>query len=203
MYKKEELDYLYEDLEPYINTHALAIHYNKHYLNYLNKLNELLAKNKFNYNLKLENLVFSIDSFPKEDKEDILFNLGGVLNHNLFFKSIGKSKKLPTGNLKDKIESKYKTFDNFYSIFIEKAMEVKGSGYTFLVFNKKDIDIINVTNQTTPYLFNYIPLFTIDLWEHSYYLDYQNERKRYLESLKSIIDFSYASKIYNNLVQNI
>lgn len=203
MYKKEELDYLYEDLEPYINTHALAIHYNKHYLNYLNKLNKLLTKNKFNYNLKLENLVFSIDSFPKEDKEDILFNLGGVLNHNLFFKSIGKSKKLPTGNLKDKIESKYKTFDNFYSIFIEKAMEVKGSGYTFLVFNKKDIDIINVTNQTTPYLFNYIPLFTIDLWEHSYYLDYQNERKKYLENLKSIIDFSYASKLYNNLVQNI
>lgn len=202
MYKKEELNYLYEKLEPYIKTNSLAIHYNKHYLNYLNKLNDLLNKNNFKYNMSLEELALNIDSFPAKDKEDILFNLGGVLNHNLFFKCLGTN-ILPSGKLNEIIVKKYNNFDNFYNIFINKALELKGSGYTFLVLNNNDIDIINVTNQTTPYLFNYIPLFTIDLWEHSYYLDYQNERKRYLESIKPILNFSYANKVYNDLILNI
>ncbi len=202
MYKKEELNYLYEKLEPYIKTNSLAIHYNKHYLNYLNKLNDLLNKNNFKYNISLEELVLNINSFPAKDREDILFNLGGVLNHNLFFKCLGTN-ILPSGKLNEIIVKKYNNFDNFYNIFINKALELKGSGYTFLVLNNNDIDIINVTNQTTPYLFNYIPLFTIDLWEHSYYLDYQNDRKRYLESIKPILNFSYANKVYNDLILNI
>lgn len=196
MYKKEKLNYLYEALEPYIKTNSLAIHYNKHYLNYLNKLNELLDKNNFKYNISLEELPLNINIFPNEDREDILFNLGGVLNHNLFFKSIGNY-KFPTGKLKEKLEKKYNNFDEFYNVFINEAIKLKGSGYTFLVLSNNDIDIINLSNQTTPFLFNYIPLFTIDLWEHSYYLDYQNDKKRYLESLKSILDFTYASEIFD------
>lgn len=202
MIKEEKLNYLYESLEPYISTHAISIHYNKHYLNYLNKLNELLTKNNFKYNIKLENISQNINIFPKEDREDILFNLGGVLNHNLFFKCLG-TKVLPSGKLKTMIDKKYNNFDNFYNLFMENALKVKGSGYTFLVLNNNNIDIINVTNQTTPYLFNYIPLFTIDLWEHSYYLDYENDRKRYLESLKPILDFSYANEVFNNIKQDI
>lgn len=202
MIKEEKLNYLYEALEPYINTHAISIHYNKHYLNYLNKLNELLTKNNFKYDIPLEKISQKINIFPKEDRENILFNLGGVLNHNLFFKCLG-TKVLPSGKLKTLIDKKYNNFDNFYNLFIENALKLKGSGYTFLVFNNNDIDIINVTNQTTPYLFNYIPLFTIDLWEHSYYLDYENDRKRYLESLKPILDFSYANEVFNNIKQDI
>lgn len=202
MIKEEKLNYLYESLEPYISTHSISIHYNKHYLNYLNKLNELLDKNNFKYDIPLENIPQNINIFPKEDRENILFNLGGVLNHNLFFKCLG-TKVLPSGKLKTMIDKKYNNFDNFYNLFIENALKLKGSGYTFLVLNNNNIDIINVTNQTTPYLFNYIPLFTIDLWEHSYYLDYENDRKRYLESLKPILDFSYANEVFNNLKQDI
>ncbi len=198
MYFKEKLNYLYETLEPYIDTHALAIHYNKHYLNYLKRLNEILISNNYDYKYSLEQLLFHINDYKKE-QDDLLFNLGGVLNHQLFFKCLGGEMVLPFGKLEDKINSKYESFDNFYDLFKAKALELKGSGYTFLVYKDGDIDIINMSNQTTPLLFNYVPLFTIDLWEHAYYLDYYNERNRYIDSLKNIVDFTYASMMYEKI----
>lgn len=82
------------------------------------------------------------------------------------------------------------------------ALRVKGSGYTFLVITKEGkLDIINVSNQETPLLNGDIPLFTVDLWEHAYYLNYKNERNRYLDNFKEIVDFSYANKIFEMVIK--
>lgn len=200
MYKLQELSYLYQDLEPFIDTHTIGIHYHKHGHNYLNKLNSLLLKNNYDFRYSLEELIYHVNEFPVNDREDILFNLGGVLNHNLYFKSMSPTKKKPEGQLDIYLKAKYGSYDNFFDEMKKKAMELKGSGYTFLVLkNNSDIDIINMSNQDSPLLSGYIPLFTIDLWEHAYYINYENRKVDYLDNFKNIADFTYANKVVNSI----
>ena len=90
IYKLEELPYLFEDLEPYIDTHTLALHYRIHQNNYLTKLNNILKNNNYDYRYNINELIYHINEFKNEDREDILYNLGGVLNHNLYWKSMNK-----------------------------------------------------------------------------------------------------------------
>lgn len=200
MYQLNLLKYQYQDLEPFVDTKTVAVHYHKHHQTYLNNLNKLLNKNNYDYHYSLGELIYHIDEF-KSDKEDILFNLGGVLNHNLYWRSINKELFLPTGKLKEEIDNIYGNFDNFWNSIKLSSLKLKGSGYTFLVLTDDgDLKIINTFNQDYPY--DYIPLFNIDLWEHAYYLNYQNDKSRYIDNLKNIVDFRYASKIYNTMIMN-
>lgn len=203
MYKLPTLPYLYQDLEPYIDTHTLALHYHKHEQNYLNQLNELLKKNNYDYRYSLNELLYHINEFKEDTRENILYNLGGVLNHNLYWKSMNPHQnQKPTGKLKTHIDKKYGSYEKFLSVLKSTALNLKGSGYTFLVLNGNgDLDIINTLNQDTPLLFGFIPLFNIDLWEHAYYLNYKNEKAKYLDNFFEIADFSNASEIYNNIMR--
>lgn len=204
MYKLPALNYLYQDLEPFIDTHTLSLHYNKHEKNYLNKLNDLLIKNGYDYRYSLEELIYHINEFPKDDRENILFNLGGVINHNLFFKSISAKGEKPSGNLKVAIENKYGSYEKFWEAFKNSALKLKGSGYTFLVIkNTGELDIINLSNQDTPLSFGCIPLFTVDMWEHAYYLNYNNDKNKYLDNFEVISDYANASMIYNHIMNRI
>lgn len=202
MYQLSKLPYLFQDLEPYIDTHTMGLHYHKHHQNYLNNLNKILKTNNYDYQYNINELIYHIDEFPKEDYEDILFNLGGVLNHNLYWKSINnpQERQKPSGKLKQQLEESYGNYENFWKKIKEKALKLKGSGYTFLVVNKnKQLDILNTKNQETPLLYGYLPIFNIDLWEHAYYLNYENEKARYLDNLEKIADFKYANNIFNSI----
>lgn len=202
MYQLPKLPYLFQDLEPYIDTHTLGLHYNIHTKNYLNKLNELLNNNNYDYRYSINELIYHIDEFKQSQKEDILYNLGGVLNHILYFNSISPNPKKPFGNLSLAINKEFGSFDNFYEQFKQKALSLKGSGYTFLILNYNGkLEIINLPNQQTPLLFNCIPLFTIDMWEHAYYLNYKPDKSKYLDNFKIISDFTNASQIYNNILK--
>ena len=204
MYKLEPLPYLYQDLEPYIDTHTLGLHHNKHEKNYLNNLNNLLIKNNYDFKYSLNELIYNIDEFNSEDKENILFNLGGVLNHNLYWKSMSPNKENPKGDLNEALKNKFNSIDNFFKLFKECALKLKGSGYTFLVLNQSDeLEIINTKNQDLPQLLGYIPLFTIDMWEHAYYLNYKNNKSEYIDNFIEIADFTFANKIYNNISKEI
>lgn len=201
MYELQPLSYTFEQLEPYIDTHTMGLHYHKHYKNYLNQLNTLLMKNGYNYRYNINELIYHIDEFSLSDRENILFNLGGVLNHNLYWKSINPKPDKPIGKLKLYIENKYGSYDNFWEEIKKKALSLKGSGYVFLVLkNNGELDIITMHNQDTPLSMGYIPLFNIDMWEHSYYLNYKNEKKDYLDNFKSIADFHSANKIFNDIL---
>lgn len=195
MFEKIKLNYDFDSLEPFIDTHTLGLHYNKHYENYLNNLNALLKKNSIIYNNNITDLLSDIQKSNLKDFNDILFNLGGVLNHELYFKSIGKKSSI-SSELKRQIENQYDSYENFVKIFSESANKVKGSGYTFLVLNNQKLEIINLPNQVTPYLYGLIPLLCIDLWEHAYYINYENRRKDYIENFFNIIDFSNANNIF-------
>lgn len=203
MYQIPRLPYLYQDLEPYIDTHTVGLHYHKHHYNYLNKLNELLEKNNYDYRYELDELPYHINEFPTSDRTDILFNLGGVLNHNLYWKSMNPRKDYkPTGQLKEHIEKTFGSYKKFLDLFKEMALKLKGSGYTFLVLNRDGgLEIINVMNQDLPILYGYMPLFNIDMWEHAYYLNYENDKSKYIDNFISVADFRNASKIFNNIIK--
>lgn len=202
MYKVQLLPYEYSALEPFIDTRTVGIHYNNHYKGYLNRLNSLLEKQNFNYQYPLEELPLHIDEFPIEVRGDILFNVGGVLNHELYFKNMSPNKNImPKGKLKDAIDKKYGSFDNFKSEFKKNTMILKGSGYTFLVVKNNELDIVNMPNQETPYTYNMIPIMTIDLWEHAYYLKYQNNKAEYVDNFFEIVDFDVVSALYENAIK--
>mgnify|MGYP000626618777 CR=1 FL=1 len=184
------LNYEYNDLMPYISPRTLLIHYNNHYLKYKENLNKLVMTDD------LVKLIKNIDKYDLRKRDEILYNVGGVLNHELYFSSMNHKNRMPTGKLKIAIDKKYGSYDKFKREFIRKANMMIGSGYTFLVINKNGLDIINLSNQETPYLYNMIPLLALDLWEHAYYLDYQSDRANYINNFFQIIDFDLSSKLY-------
>ena len=190
----------YEAYEPYISSYTMNIHYNKHYKKYLDNLNNLLSK--YDYEYSKEELVKNIAIFPLAERDDILFNLGGVLNHELFFNNLGYGKM--SENFKNKIIEDFNSIDNFKEEFIKQANLLVGSGYTFLVLNKENnLEIINVANQDTPISYGLIPIMNLDLWEHAYYLDYQNDRKAYINNFFSIVDFNKVSNLYEEIQKNL
>ena len=200
---RTNLPYPYNALEPDIWAEIVDIHYNKHYLNYLNKLNEALNKSDYDYSYSLEEIPKHIEEFPLPNRGDILYNAGGVLNHDLYFKSMNKNKSNPKGNLLNKINAQYGNFESFRKDFMDRARHLVGSGYTFLVSNDKgDLLIVNMINQETPISYNLIPLFTIDLWEHAYYLEYKNDRDSYIENFWNKANFDYANNKYNEIIEN-
>lgn len=202
MYEAMPLPYAYDALEPYIDTKTVGLHYEKHYMNYLNRLNALLKKHHYKNEYTKEELVTHLDMFPLEDRDDILYYLGGVLNHELYFQNMNPRKKnMPVGELKKTIERQYGSYEQFLKEFLKTASYLVGSGYTFLVVNhQKKLEIINLSNQDTPYTFGLIPLLALDLWEHAYYLNYYNERDRYMRNFFDIIDFDVMESIYEKAI---
>ena len=183
------LKYPYNAFVPYISENTMKIHYNEHYLRY----------KKFVDDLNIVNLIDSINNIDKyeiQDRGKILFNIGGVLNHQLYFNSINIKNRKPSGLLEDEIIKTYGSYNDFLKQFIKKANELVGSGFTFLVLNQNKLDIINLSNQDNPYMYKMIPLLALYLWEHSYYLDYQNNRNYYINNFFQIVDFYEANKIF-------
>ncbi len=194
MYILMKLPYSYNALKPDISEQTVNIHYNKHHKKYNDNLNKLIDIDIYPLELIPEN----IDKFPMEKRADILYNAGGVLNHNLYWYSMSENQSMPKGRLLKKINDTYGNFDNFKNTFINKAKRLVGSGYTFLVKDESNLTIMNLPNQETPLSYGLTPLFTIDLWEHAYYLDYQNDRNQYIENFWNKANFDYASKVFEN-----
>ena len=199
-YKRITLDY--KSLEPYIDDRTLDLHYNAHYRNYTDKLNKYLNDINYDYKDSPIYLAKHIDILPMENRDEILFNLGGYLNHNLYFYNLTNKKKDVPIELLNLINKYFGSFSLFKEEFIDMAMEVKGSGYTFLVMDKNNkLRIINTSNQDTPYYYGFTPIMTLDVWEHAYYLKYTYLRKKYLENVFDIIDFDKVYKLYlDNIV---
>ena len=196
MYTKINLDY--NSLEPYIDNKTFMLHYNVIYNSYIDKLNKLLKKNNYKDNYSLNELVNKIDMFPLEDRGEILYNLGGVLNHKLYFYEISdKGNNIPNGEILKDINKYFGSYNNFKKEFIKKALNLVGSGYTFLVMDKKgNLQIINTSNEDTPYSYGFIPIIVLDLWEHSYYLKYTTNKEAYIYNWFNLLDFKKINDLY-------
>ena len=201
MYEIMTLPYSYNGLEPDLSYDVIKTHYDKHYMNYLNNLNKVMSKYEKKYSL--EELPKHLEEFELSDRGDILYNAGGVLNHNLYWNSLNPIKKLPSGKLSNKIILQFGSFEIFRNEFNKRARNFVGSGYVFLVTNNEgNLTILNLLNQETPISYNLIPLFTIDLWEHAYYLQYKSDRNAYIDAFWNKVNFDYASLKYENIVND-
>ena len=196
MYIKINLDY--NSLEPYIDNKTLMLHYNVIYSSYIDKLNKLLKKNNYKDNYSLNELVDKIDMFPLEDRGEILYNLGGALNHKLYFYEMSdKGNNIPYGEILKDINKYFGSYDNFKKEFIKKSLNLVGSGYTFLVMDESGkLQIINTSNEDTPYSYGFIPIIVLDLWEHSYYLKYTTNKEAYINNWFNLLDFKKINDLY-------
>ncbi len=199
MYEKIKLDY--NSLEPFIDDETLDLHYNKHYGKYLDNLNRLLKENNYKFT-SLYDLVENIDKINLNDRGEILFNLGGVINHSLYFYNMSNfGNNIPSGELGLEINKVYGSYDNFKKEFKKSALNLEGSGYTFLVLDNNKLKIINTSNQDSPYYYGFIPILALDLWEHSYYLKYKNRKDEYIDAWFNLIDFKKTNKLYVNSIK--
>ena len=199
MYEKIKLDY--NSLEPFIDDETLGLHYNKHYGKYLDNLNRLLKENNYKFT-SLYDLIENVDKINLNDRGEILFNLGGVINHSLYFYNMSNlGNNIPSGELGLEINKVYGSYDNFKKEFKKSALNLEGSGYTFLVLDNNKLKIVNTSNQDSPYYYGFIPILVLDLWEHSYYLKYKNRKDEYIDSWFNLIDFKKTNKLYVNSIK--
>ena len=139
---------------------------------------------------------------PKEIREKVINNGGGVYNHNLYFSILyPKPKRKPEGKLMDRIKKQYGSFEQLRELINENALNRFGSGYSFLVKEKYGrLHVMNTLNQDTPLICGFKPILCIDVWEHAYYLKYKNLRGKYLENIWQIINWAKVEELYNGKV---
>lgn len=197
-FELQPLPYEKNALEPSIDTETITIHHDKHEQAYINNLNAALEKAPNLKGRSLEQLLANPKSLPKELRTTILNNAGGVYNHEFFWHTMdpnGGGK--PSANIGDAIEKQFSSFENFKSEFEKAAIEEFGSGWAWLLSdNKGNLSIITTPNQDTPIPLNKIPIIAIDLWEHAYYLKYQNRRLEYIGAFWNIVNWDFAEENY-------
>ena len=185
-----KLPYAANALEPIISKQTIEFHHGKHLAGYVNNLNNLIQGTDFQ-NLSLEEIVLKSDG-------GIRNNAGQILNHNLYFEQFAKApQSAPTGKLADAITRDFGSFDAFKDEFQKKGATLFGSGWVWLSADKNGTLVITQeTNASNPIQQGLRPLLTFDVWEHAYYLDYQNRRPDHLAALWQIVDWNVIEKRY-------
>ena len=185
-----ELGYQFGDLAPMMSQATLSFHYGKHFRAYVDNLNQLIDGSKYE-GLSLEELVRKAPEGP------IANNAGQVLNHKLFFEQLlpAQNAKRPSGEFLFLIEQSFGSFEKMIEQIEKAAISFFGSGWTFLAVNKDgELKVLSLPNGENPLNYDLVPLLAVDVWEHAYYLDYQNRRKDYLQNLWLLINWDVVSK---------
>lgn len=195
----EPLPYDYNALEPVISAETLKFHHDKHLATYVEKLNKALEPHKELHNMTLEQLLTEPLTVPETVKTEIKNNGGGVYNHQIYFASMKPSNGFvpPEGKLMAMIETAFGSFDTFVKQLTDTALSVFGSGYGWLVNHDGMLEIISMPNQDVPLTASMYPLLPLDVWEHAYYLQYQNRRMDYVNNWFSIINWDYIEQRLN------
>ncbi len=182
-YTLPQLSYEYNALEPYIDAQTMEIHHTKHHQAYIDKLNAVTEKHAELQDKDLKELMMNFDSLtiPEADKTMFKNNGGGHLNHSFFWEIMGPEKQV-NEELVEKIKSKFGSVDTFKEEFTNAAISRFGSGWAWLVDNNGELELYSTANQDSPYLQGHTPLIGLDVWEHAYYLKYQNKRPEYIQN---------------------
>ncbi|OON97806.1 MAG: superoxide dismutase [Epulopiscium sp. Nele67-Bin005] len=198
------LPYAYNALEPFIDEETVHIHHDKHQQAYLDKFNAAIGRHPELFTQTVTQLVTNPAAVPLDIRQDVTNQGGGVFNHTFFWKSLSPtSRKQPQGKLADAITKTFTSFEEFKTQFKQHAISNFGSGWTWLVKHPNgDLQIINTANQDSPISMNFCPLITIDLWEHAYYLKYQNKRPDFIDAYFNIINWEQAEEFYENGLGN-
>ncbi|XMB85190.1 superoxide dismutase [Mycoplasmatota bacterium WC44] len=201
MYRMVPLSYSYSDFLPYIDGFTMNIHYNNHYKSYLDKLNKLLKDFPVYFNYDINTLLYNIETLPNQIKEGVRKFGGGYSNHNLFWRSLVPVYEFKDINdeFKDVIIDNFGSYEKFMDEFKKEAYNLFGSGWVFLVLDNCKLRIVSTKNQDSPLMDGLVPILTLDLWEHAYYLNYQYKRKEYISNFFKIINWNNVYSNYKKL----
>ncbi|PZN06577.1 MAG: superoxide dismutase, partial [Bacillota bacterium] len=197
-YELPPLPYDYNALEPHIDEQTMRIHHDRHHATYVNNLNAALEKYPEWQNKPIEDLLRQIDRIPEDIRTAVRNNGGGHANHTLFWQIMGPNGGgQPSGALADAINSKFGSFEQFKEQFSKTAVSHFGSGWAWLVVDENgELQVYSLPNQDSPYMKNHTPILGIDVWEHAYYLKYQNKRPDYVAAWWNVVNWDEVAKRY-------
>lgn len=189
MFQLPALPYAQNALEPYLSTDVVNVHYTKHHQTYCNNLNKALENYSEYSGMTIDRIIRNVDTAPAEIKQAVINNGGGFYNHTLYWENLEpKANTEPGGLLLEEIVKAFVTFADFQKLFTESATKLFGSGWTWLTQTKDGaLKIVNTANQDCPLSMGLKPLLALDVWEHAYYLQYQNRRADYIANFWNII----------------
>ena len=196
-----QLPYSFDALEPHIDARTMEIHHDKHHAGYVNNLNAALDKQPDLHNKSLDDLISNLKSVPESIRTAVRNNGGGHWNHSFFWKVMSKNGGgEPTGDLSDAIKRDFGSFGQFKDQFTNAGATRFGSGWAWLVVNNGKLNVVSTPNQDNPLMdiaeVSGRPILGVDVWEHAYYLHYQNRRPDYLKAFFNVIDWNAVAQNY-------
>ncbi|MCL6632393.1 MAG: superoxide dismutase [Alicyclobacillus herbarius] len=191
------LPYAFNALEPHIDALTMEIHHDRHHGTYVNNLNAALEGHPELQEKSIEDLLKGINSVPESIRTAVRNNGGGHANHSLFWEILSPNGGgQPTGAVADAINSTFGSFEKFKDEFSKAAAGRFGSGWAWLVVNGGKLEIISTPNQDSPYMEGKTPILGLDVWEHAYYLKYQNKRPDYIAAFWNIVNWAEVNRRY-------
>lgn len=192
-----ELPYAYDALEPHIDKETMEIHHSKHHNTYVTKLNDAVKGTDLE-SKDIEEVIKGLNSVPEDIKTAVRNNGGGHYNHSLFWKMLTPDAAEANGEVKDAIEAKFGSLDAFKEKFEAAGAGQFGSGWAWLVVNNGELEVVGTPNQDNPITDGKTPILGVDVWEHAYYLKYQNKRPEYLKAFWNVVNWDKVNELYKN-----
>lgn len=194
-YELPELPYAYDALEPHIDKETMNIHHTKHHNTYVTNVNAALEGHEDLASKSVEELISDLNAVPEDIRTAVRNNGGGHANHSLFWQLLTPNGTgAPSGALAEAIDSKFGSFDEFKTKFENAAKTRFGSGWAWLVVSNGELEVISTPNQDSPLMEGKTPILGVDVWEHAYYLKYQNKRPDYLAAFWNVVNWDEVSK---------
>ncbi len=190
-----ELPYAPDALEPYIDSQTMQIHHDKHHNAYLTKLNDAIAGTEWE-NKSINEILANLDAIPEAQRTAVRNNGGGYANHNLFWEIMSPEQTEMSAELKAAIDSAFGSVDAFKEQFANAAATRFGSGWAWLVVDGGNLAVTSTPNQDTPVMEGKTPILGLDVWEHAYYLKYQNRRPDYISAWWNVVNWTKVSELY-------
>ena len=199
-YELPKLPYAYDALEPSIDKETMQIHHDKHHAAYVKNLNAALKDHPEFFKMDLLEVLQNVGKLPKDIQQTVINNGGGDLNHTLFWKWMAPKGKggEPSGALAKAIDESFESLDKFKAKLSTTGVKQFGSGWAWLILDKGKLAVVSPANQNTPYLTvpGSTPLLGIDVWEHAYYLKYQNRRPEYIAAWWNVVNWNDVDERY-------
>jgi Fe-Mn family superoxide dismutase len=193
------LPYAYDALEPYIDTMTMQIHHDKHHAAYVNNLNAAIDKHPEMSGKSVEELLSNLNAVPEDIRTAVRNHGGGTLNHNIYWEIMApKAGGEPGGKLAQALNNAFGSFANFRTEFDKSAGARFGSGWAWLVKKGDQLSIVSTANQDSPLSDGLTPLLGVDVWEHAYYLKYQNRRAEYVSAWWNVVNWDAVAKRFSS-----
>ncbi len=195
VFKLPPLGYDYDALEPFIDAETMKIHHDKHHAAYVAKLNQAISGAPGFEAKPIEETLAKLDTVPEAVRKDVRNHGGGHANHTLFWQTLKKNENgKPAGELAKAVDKAFGSFAKFQEEFGAAGLKVFGSGWAWLVLKDGKLAIESSPNQDSPYSTGSVPLLGLDVWEHAYYLKYQNKRADYIKAFQNVVNWDFVSE---------